>query len=252
MRSPYRRSVWIDIFGIVLFGAVLLGGAGYLLYRAGSGAGGLAGGTSGGGTPTVGSAPQRSVGASRHPRGLASPRRGAGPLLGSRTVPSASGTQAPFSADWREGATPDVTVPSAASSGGDARGGGIRSASPEPSVTSSRPSGAHGRGDLRASETGGSSWRGEARQLAGRAQALSSQLRQMDRSSSEPGGTISSQKHASTSAAGTGASASGPGSPGDPSRRSGPGDPSSVPIDDHVYWLAIAGLLFGVWRLRGG
>jgi hypothetical protein len=35
-RDPYdRRSVWIDILGIVLIGAVLLGGAAYLLTHAG-------------------------------------------------------------------------------------------------------------------------------------------------------------------------------------------------------------------------
>ena len=73
--------------------------------------------------------------------------------------------------------------------------------------------------------------------MAGRMQALSGQLGQMD------GG--SSQSASETQAD------SGPSSPDDPGRRN-PGSPSNVPIGDHLPWLAVAGILWGAWRIRRG
>ena len=53
-RDPYdRRSVWIDILGIVLIGAVLLGGAAYLLNHAGDAARNVSRGFSQGQRSTV-------------------------------------------------------------------------------------------------------------------------------------------------------------------------------------------------------
>lgn len=46
-RDPYyRHSVWIDVFGIVFVGVLLLGGIGYLLYHMGGAASGMSGGFS--------------------------------------------------------------------------------------------------------------------------------------------------------------------------------------------------------------
>ena len=42
-----------------------------------------------------------------------------------------------------------------------------------------------------------------------------------------------------------------PGSPDDPGRRN-PGSPSNVPIGDHLPWLAVAGILWGAWRIGRG
>ena len=68
-------------------------------------------------------------------------------------------------------------------------------------------------------------------------QALSGQLRQMDGVQSQSG----FEKQADSD----------PGSPDDPGRRN-PGSPSNVPIGDHLPWLAMAGILWGAWRIGRG
>jgi hypothetical protein len=67
--------------------------------------------------------------------------------------------------------------------------------------------------------------------------ALSGQLRQMSGGQSQ--GTSAEQTD------------SDPGSPDDPDRRE-PGSPSNVPIGDHLPWLAVAGILWGAWRIGRG
>lgn len=181
-------------------------------------------------------------------------------LFGEAKRPSGAGAPpaVPFSESWREQVTPDLTGPSGGGSSAPTGGGSVGRATIEPSgptVASRRPSGSRGSGQTRpGGRNAGSGWRAEARQFAGRARALSRQVGQMaqDGTGTE---TASSKKAPSKgetavrSAAGTGASASGPGSPGDPSRRGDPGDPQSVPIGDHLHWLAVLGVLWGAWRI---
>lgn len=89
-----------------------------------------------------------------------------------------------------------------------------------------------------------SEWTAEAQRLAGRAQALSSQLRALERESA----ARSSQETAEAAGEGSAAKASA-------SSNDNPGTPENptVPIDDHLHWLLVAGVLWGAWRLhRGG
>lgn len=181
---------------------------------------------------------------------LGSAREGEMRLLRSRRAPQPSGVEAPFSKDWRERATPDLT--SRSPSFGRSFQGGGEGVSPDRSgevVASRRPSlgveGRHAWGGRASAGSGsiGSGWRKEARQFSGRAQALSSQLRSMSRSSSE---ISRSETSAPEKAKRSGRSSA--------EARTDDRDvppPPSVPIDDHVRWLAVAGLLWGVWRLWG-
>jgi hypothetical protein len=68
-------------------------------------------------------------------------------------------------------------------------------------------------------------------------QALSGQLRQIGEAQSQ--GTSAEQTESE------------PSSPDDPSRRE-PGSPENVPIGDHLHWLAVAGILWGAWRIGRG
>jgi len=240
--GPYRRSVWIDVFGVLLAGAVLLGGAGYLLYHVGSATSGL--------TPASQATAARS--------GRAAPARprpgpGAGgvfssesrPLLSDRSPPT--GTAAPFSKDWREQASPSLAGPSseggvtfggAASAEGAASSGPTIASSPSLGGTESRSSGSTWSGN--AGRNGGQSWRREARQLAGRARALGGQLRQLEQDASRGDGKKATSNEKAPGEASTASATT--------NDRDVP-TPPSVPIDDHLHWLIVAGLLWGIWRL---
>lgn len=244
--GPYRHSVWIDVFGVVLLGAVVLGGAAYLL----SEVGGMTGGA------TVASAPQNVV--SSPGQGWRTPYRGSEPdgfggFLTSRGIsgslvrrpsPGAPDAGVPFSSEWRHEATPTLTDPSF-SSDGQATGwstngsnGGERSVRSSPARRWT--SGLDQRST--AGQAGGGAWRAEARRFAGRAQALSSRLGQMARASSGDGQKGELADENTRSASGTRSSSD---------TRDVP-SPPAVPIDDHLHWLLAAGLLWGMWRLSGG
>lgn len=249
----YRHSVWIDVFGVLLFGAVLLGGAGYLLYHAENAVTGLAVETRWQEEQALGAQrPRRGPvrrGASR--RALAYSPPVAGPLVGEELGPPRA-LEAPFSEEWRDRATPRLSDPSPPSGGGlQGDVGGGAAARPGPAVASSQPSGVRG---WESAGTGGSSgrassrWRAEARRFAGRMRALSNELGQMARESSgREGGEASPRQGSSPEASAASASAASVSS----SDRDVP-DPPSVPIDDHLHWLLVAGVLWGVWRLWGG
>lgn len=250
-RGPYRRSVWIDIFGILIFGAVLLGGAGYLLYQStGMPGRSVTGGTSVQTGPSPMQGPKGRSSASRSNR-LRLPDGGSGPLLGSRSSRAHSASETPFSDDWQEQATPDLggqsgspggalsgTVPGGAESGGE-RPAPDRSGS----AIASRQQSEGARSGQARSEAAGSGWQDEARRLSGQARALSRQLGQLDRSSSQQGRGETSSEDAPEQASTA--------SPTNNDRN--PGDPPSVPVGDHLHWLAVAGILWGAWRIgRGG
>jgi hypothetical protein len=259
--GSYRHSVWVDVLGVLLFGAVLLGGAGYVLYHVRGATSNSVVQGSGGGARLVGpgSRPtRRSGGGARGglPGGGFAPGQGGeGPLLGDRNGGASSGAKAPFSSSWREGATPELVGPSGSAGegtpglGGSASGpsGASRSlgASGSPGGSQSPASSLDYRQETARSaqsgEAAGARWRGEAQKLAGRARALSGQLGQLEReaSRSEGGKKTSSEK---TSGEASTASAS----------KSNDRDvppPPSVPIDDHLHWLVVVGLLWGIWRL---
>jgi len=237
--------VWIDVFVVFLFGAVLLGGAGYLLYHPGQGVTGFAVETMGARGPssamqgrTPGPAPRRS-------RTVGPPRHTPGPLLSRGTTPTPSEVKAPFSNSWREEATPDLTGPSGSGGGGQ---GGSREGPPtssNPSIASSRPLGSQAQGRAREREADGavSNWPSQSRRVAERARALSTELGRMGQASSgHDGRNASSRQNSSTSASTSAASSNDRDVP----------SPPSVPINNHVYWLAVGGVLWGTWRLWGG
>lgn len=249
--DPYRHSVWIDVFGVVLFGALLVGGAGYLLYHAEDAAPGHAVESARDVKAPAPMQRHRSVRPSRSSRGSGGRKaqnRTSNPLLSSRstTVP---GRAVPFSRSWRGEATPTLTE-SPSASGGGALGstGGAGPRSEESSIASSRSFGSSGTGgNSREAENRsvGSSWRAEARRLGSRTRALSGALRQMNRESSEGRDDASSQKETSSETAASGGRARS-------SDRTVPNPPDPVPIDDHLHWLVVAGLLWGVWRIGRG
>ena len=246
-RDPYhRRSVWIDILGVLLTGAVLLGGAGYVLYHAGDATRGMSGGFSQGSRAPSMMQGSRTARPSRSSGGRGMQSGAVRPFLSSRSSSSPSGAAAPFSEEWRTAATPSLTEPSA-SSGEISPGAGDASA--RFSVTgnsASRSFGQSGDGRPRygaADRSVGSEWRAEARLLGGKARALSSQLGQLNRQSNAQESTTGPSSR--TAGSGSGADA-----------RTADRDvppPPSVPIDDHLHWLLVAGVLWGAWRLwRGG
>jgi hypothetical protein len=252
-RAPYRHrhSVWIDVFGVLIFGAVLLGGAGYLLYQSP----GMTGRSA-----TVGASVQNGPSPMQGPKGrspaprpnrLGLPDGGSGPLLGSRSGRAPSAPETPFSDEWQEQATPDLGGQSGSPGGalpGMASGGAGSGGEPPapdrsgPAIASRQQSGGAW-GTQTRSEAAGSGWQEEARRLSGQARALSSQLRQLDQSSSQQ------SREATSSEGGSGQASTASASNNDRD----PGDPPSVPIGDHLPWLAAAGILWGAWRIaRGG
>ncbi len=117
MRSPYHHSVWFDVAGVVGLIALLLAPLGYLASTLE--------GVGGGGSSIIQTGPAQS--APVPTGGLTSTER-ASRIAGARTPlfgdggstrPSSTG-EAPFSADWRSTATPDLGGASA--SGGSKSG----------------------------------------------------------------------------------------------------------------------------------
>lgn len=248
--GPSRHSVWVDVFGVVVLGALVLGGAGYLLFQAKHIPRTLAVETMREGERRAASQRRRAQQTPwSQPRTYGvRPSPSSEPLLGSRSGALSSPSTVPFSKSWREGATPRL----------NGSAGGAGTAAQEPSFGA--PSGANGSAAMRTSpsiaarggrtsggtdyNSGNSGWQAEARRLAGQARTLSGALRQLDRSE-QTSGESSSQRSASARTAATG---------GQPtsSDRDVPTPPDPVPIDDHIHWLVVAGLLWGAWRISRG
>lgn len=242
MPGPYRHSVWIDVFGVVCLGALLLVPLGYLATTM-MGRGGGGGGSSiiAGARSSV-SAPTRRPDRTGRPPRLPAPSN---PLFGGGPAgEGVSGIRAPFSSDWREQANPSLTDPSTGSPSGGAQVGRGGSGQAGPTIATRRPLGTTWGETYQGGRRGGSSWRSEAQTLSSRARALAGQLGQMDRSAT--GKTNSARSGKTKTASGGRSSSSAASDPGTP------GDPSQVPIDDHVHWLAVFGLLWGVWRIWRG
>lgn len=175
---------------------------------------------------------------------------GGSPLLGDRSGAASPGAEAPFSSSWREGATPSPTGPSGSAGEGAPGPGGSASGSSGASgllggSQSPASSPSYRGGTRRPERSGGTareSWQGEAQKLAGRARALSGQLGQLEREASRSDG----KKETSGGALGEASTASA----SESDDREVP-NPPNVPIDDHLHWLVVAGLLWGIWRLSG-
>jgi hypothetical protein len=236
----------------------LLGGAGYLLtqgfsHAGGEGASGLGGGTSGG----VSAAPpvqgrSGSVGlTSRSTRARSQqPSRGS-PLLGEGVNPPSQGAGAPFSDGWQQEATPDLGGSPPDTEGPGGVGGAAPSATGPSTGSPSIAEGPSYDGDYQRKRYGDTpgggdraSWRAEAREFGGKARALSNQLGQVGQESSGSRETkTSSESTGSETARAAKSSSSGP----EP-----PDEPPQVPIDDHLHWLVVAGVLWGAWRIWRG
>lgn len=243
MPGPYRHSVWIDVFGVVCLGALLLVPLGYLATTTveGNWNSGTQRDLVGGERPST-RAPTRDLARTRRATripDLSTPVFGGGPVSG-----GVSGTRAPFSADWREQATPSLTDPSTGGPSGGAQAGRSGSGQTGPIIATRRPSRTTWSETEQGGRRGGSSWRSEAKRLSSRTRALAGQLGQMARSATDKRTSEQSDKVETASRGRSAASAaSDPGTPG---------DPSQVPIDDHVHWLAVFGLLWGMWRIWRG
>ena len=238
-----RHSVWSEVRAVVLLGALFLGGAGYLLLHADTAATGLAVEAAQERRARA-SAPKSRLGRSGPRLGRRSMQNGTSrPLLGNRSATGPSGTAAPFSKSWRREATPSLSGPSDASGGsrGGTVGGSAESRSDGPAIASSRSYGS-GRSSYESAPRS-ADWRAEAQRLGSRARALSGVLGQMDRESASQGGAAPAQS--STADAGTGGQAT-------TADRTVPDPPDPVPIDDHLHWLVVAGLLWGAWRIGRG
>jgi len=259
--GPYRHSVWFDVFGIVCLGAVLVGGTGYLLYQAGGGTG------LGSTTVSRSAAPAPPAARSQPPAGVPgtfsqrTPARSSpsssSPLLGRRPGPAGpGGATAPFSASWRQQATPDLSNPAPSSPGategpgasppssGPSRGPGLNASRPG-GASSSSPgaSGLHpGRGAGQ-NGTGRTGWIAEAERLSGQARSLSRQFGQMAEDDGDP--NADDPKDPSSSQ---------PSEDGSPSASARTNDrdvpsPPTVPIGG-TGWLAAAGVAYALRRLR--
>lgn len=264
----YRRhSVWIDVFGVVALLALLLAPLAYLATEMTGGSGG------GGGGALVGRSGGSSPGARQSVR--AQHQRSARPRSSLFGVSNGSEESArvPFSEPWRAQATPTLTAPESEARGGRVLAGGSGGSEAGAGASASESSPTHrfsssgeARGNLSAGRSGGlvdggpalagrmpsdgggsaargrpagRDWQEEARSAARTGRKLVGEIEQMSRASTS-GGTTAKQ------------SPSDPGSPDDPDRRN-PGSPSNVPIGDHLHWLAVAGILWGTWRIgRGG
>ena len=235
--GPRKHSVWLDVFGVLLLGTVLMGGVGYLFYHAGGAATGPAGNALQQRTPTAPSTGTRSA----LPRQLRPPIAGRSPSAPSPALGPQSGSSresaAPFSKSWRQQATPDLTGPTP-ESGGRADAGDGTIASSGPAIASSRPSGrTNGVGGD--SDRDASSWQSEARLLANQSRALSRQLEQMaqDDRSEKRSERASSPEESNTSTAGA-----------QTNDRDVP-PPPEVPVGG-AEWLAAAGAAYALNRLR--
>lgn len=259
--GPYRHSVWFDVFGIVCLGAVLVGGTGYLLYQAGGGAG------PGSTTVSQNAAPGPPAARPQPPAGVPetfsqrTPARSSpsssSPLLGRRPGPAGpGGATVPFSASWRQQATPDLSnaAPSSpdaaegpgagAPSSGPSHGPGLNASRPGGALSS--PPGASGRTPGRGAGQNGAGrpgWIAEAERLAGQARSLSRQFGQMTRDDGTPNTDDTEDP-----------SSSRPSEDGSPSASARTNDrdvptPPTVPIGG-TGWLAAAGMAYALHRLR--
>jgi len=250
----YRRSVWWDVAAVVFGVALLLVPLGILATELmdGGGRGSGGGGVVASNPGSVAAPPQSGLSTWRARRSARSPAPGLGD--GSpfgRAETNSPQSSVPFSSSWRERATPRLSGDAGASdtkqlfSGSAGASGGAPDAVGSGSISrgrsareeeATRPS--LGRG----SERG---WIAEARRLSGRARALSNQLGHMARKSEHTNseGRQSGEARTGSSGAGAATQADNPSLPDEP----------TVPIDDHLHWLLVAGILWGAWRLwRGG
>lgn len=249
---PYRRSVWIDVFGVVLFGLVLLGGAGYLLSNMGD----LTGSSGGGGTAIasgdVSSAPRAESGLrTRH----SAPASRSPSIIGEGApVPSGSGVEAPFSDSWRSQATPDLTGPTGSSVGGPSGASSSNGAVGRRTLESTGPTiasrgsqnGIAGGATRSQGASEGAIWQAEAQNLAGRARALSNQLGQIER---QQGRSASNRRAESSQKDPAARTSSGQGSASTSSNPGTPDNPDQVPIGG-LGWLLATGVGYGAYRLR--
>lgn len=212
-----------------------MGGAVYLLYEVSEVA-----------PAPTGNAQERAFSAQRPQRASSRPRSNlrrrnvapspTGSGLRSRTGRAPPSAAAPFSKSWREQATPDLSGPSPSSEGG--QGGAPSSDLLGPAIASSPSSVGFGSEGVQTKRgNGGSGWKAEARRLAGRARALSSELGRRGRESSDAEGAPSSSREVPEAA-----SASANSDPGTPP------DPNQVPIGG-LEWLAAAGAAYALHRL---
>lgn len=248
---PYRRSVWIDVFGVVLFGLVLLGGAGYLLSNMGD----LTSSSGGGGTAIasgdVSSAPRAESGLrTRH----SAPAPRSPSIIGEGApIAERSGAEAPFSDSWRSQATPDLTSPTGSGVGGprgasSSNGVGRRTLESTGPTIASRGSrnGTAGGATRSQGASEEASWQAEAQNLAGRARALSNQLGQIER---QQGRSASNRRAESSQKDPAARTSSGQGSASTSSNPGTPENPDQVPIGG-LGWLLATGVGYGAYRLR--
>lgn len=245
-----QRFVWYEMAGVVGLLVVLLVPLGFLASEMMEDGRGGGGGVSAGGaaqpSPVAGARSGFSAWKARRP---SRPSRPLAPLGGSksgRRPPAASST--PFSASWRTEATPNLLEGKLGGTQGRrslSSGGAEEEA--RPSVSSrTETDRSRGFGSGRSGRGSGAEWRGEAQRLAGRAQALSRQLGQLQRGSdgASANDAPTAPQRASKSAETSRTQADNPPLPG---------DEPTVPIDDHLHWLLVAGIFWGAWRLcRGG
>lgn len=263
-RCPPSRSVWLDVAGIVFLLALFLIPLGFLASEMMGGGGGLgvgpsAGSVSGGGAAPPAAPPQSGLSAwkaRRSPAPSASPpsTRGGG-TFGAR--PGAAGTSpgstVPFSSSWRAETRPNLSMEVDPSGGwGEARSNGSYAGGTGPvdgrteagtaGSTSRSPSESRTRRTQTFGEGGDPSWVAEAGRAAGQARALSSELGDWNRESSQSSSEAGPASSSKTPGPRASASSDNPSLPEEP----------TVPIDDHLHWLLAAGVLWGVWRLGRG
>lgn len=243
-----QRFVWYEMAGVVGLLVVLLAPLGFLASEMMEG--GRGGGVSAGGavepSPMAGGRSGLSAWKARRPSRPSRPLASLGGRESGGRSPAASST--PFSASWRTEATPNLLEGKSRLAQGrrSLSSGGVGEKA-RPSVSSrTETDRSRGFGSGQSSSGPGAEWRGGAQRLAGRAQALSRQLGQLQRGSdgASANDAATETQRASKSAETSRSQADNPPLPG---------DEPTVPIDDHLHWLLAAGVLWGAWRLwRGG
>jgi len=246
----YRRSshVWLEIAGLLGLLVLLLGPLAYLALEL-TGGGRLGGGDGGGGAAARSAPGSSGPPVAQRSRSPAPPRRSTGIATG-RPHRSPPTSRAPFSETWRAQATPDLSSSDPAPSGN-----AVASGSPPGAAAWNRtggPSPSADLGTVPAGRSGTTQHEGgaarnparrrgiaEAQRLGGQARALSRRLGALDRNS---GGRAEASSADRTSAPDRAKTADDPGLPDEP----------TVPIDDHLHWLLVAGVLWGAWRVHRG
>lgn len=246
--GPYRHSVWIDVFGVLFFGSMLLGGAGYVLSHVHTegAASRLSVQRSQDAVGTFGTYERRAFRSSRRSTTPSRDRTGRRYLLNSRSGSPPSNRTVPFSESWRHDATPNLTEPHTSSRKKFI--GGVGSWSEDGPVSSPRSSSRFGnatsqKGEFTSStSSAGSDWQAAAHRLAGRTRALNNQIRQLEKGSGSHGENPPESNRATKSASSADVRTSDRDVP----------DPPNVPIDDQLHWLLIGGVLWGTWRIWRG